>query len=323
MLNADLPNPPPEKPAESAVAHALRLDSWAPLQVRGPDAEAFLQGQLSADLRELRPERAQWASYNSPKGRMLAIMLMVRDGEAIELWLPRGLLEPIARRLRMFVMRSKVSIDSNAAMLGVAVLGAQAAEWLTRRGFEVPAASLELTQRAGIRVLRAAGHDDRFLLIGPPAIVQPLVTSDTPGDEAWRRGHIIAGVPVVYPATQDRWVAQMANLDLIGGISFDKGCYTGQEVVARLHYLGNLKKRMFLLRGAGSPPAPGTSIRAIDGDGQSVGDIVDAESDSENGFVASAVLQISVLGPDTRALAMDRETEPALSRPMAYSYSLQ
>ncbi|MGQ0503655.1 MAG: CAF17-like 4Fe-4S cluster assembly/insertion protein YgfZ [Panacagrimonas sp.] len=320
MLNANLAGKPSSAPGEKSVTQALRLDSWAPLRLSGTDADTFLQGQLSADLRELRPDRAQWASYNSPKGRMLAVVLMLRDEATIELWMPRGLLEPIARRLRMFVMRAKVTIDCSASTLGITVFGALASEWLTHQDFDVPAASLEVTEHAGIRVLRAAGPDDRFLLIGPTALVQPLATSDTPGDEAWRRGHILAGVPVVYPETQDRWVAQMANLDAIGGISFSKGCYTGQEVVARLHYLGNLKKRMFLLHGDGPPPAPGTPIRAIDGDGQPVGDIVDTAASHERGFVASAVLQVSVVNPGTVGLTMDRGTESTLSRPIAFSY---
>ena len=198
---------------ETSTVRALRLDSWASLQVSGADAESFLQGQLSADLRRLAPEQPAWASYNSPKGRMLAVMQMHRSEQAIELWMPDTLVDTVARRLRMFVLRSKVLIEPSAHR----------------------SADLTATTR------------DRLALIQ-------------------------AGVPVVYPETQDRWVAQMANLDLIGGISFDKGCYTGQEIVARLHYLGNLKKRMFLLRGTGAAPEPGMGIREVNGDAQSVGE---------------------------------------------------
>jgi len=240
------------------TASAFALDSWASLRVSGADAESFLQGQLSADLRALTPERASWASYNSPKGRMLAVMLMARDADAIDLRMPRSLIEPISKRLRMFVLRSKVA----------------------------------------------------FALIEP--------RSADPGAQTQDRDTLIrVGIPVIYPETQDRWVAQMANLDRVGGISFDKGCYTGQEVVARLHYLGNLKKRMFLVKGRGNPPAPGTSIRDTEGDGQAVGDVVDAVAIDE-GFVASAVLQVSAAAKTS--LVLDRDADAALSLPETYRY---
>lgn len=230
--------------------------SWACLRVTGTDAETFLQGQLSGDVRD--PGRG-WTSYNSPKGRMLAVLRLLRDGDRFDLHLPAALLEPVTRRLRMFVLRSKVIVEA----------------------------------------------------IAPRDARDATAMRD-------RRALIEAGVPVVYPQTQDRWVAQMANLDQLGGISFEKGCYTGQEVVARLHYLGNLKKRMFLLRGDGPAPAPGTDIRNAAGDGQAVGDIVDAVPDGD-GFVASAVLQLGLSESDTLHLA--HESATALARPRAYRYA--
>lgn len=246
--------PSPESPSVRAFA----LDSWSALQVSGADAETFLQGQLSADLRRLTPDRPLWASYNSPKGRMLAVMQLRRSGACIELRMPRALIEPVAKRLRMFVMRSKVNL---------------------------------LLPELGLVDAQAEARDRVEL--------------------------IRAGVPVVYPETQDRWVAQMANLDLLGGIGFDKGCYTGQEVIARLHYLGNLKKRLFLLRGKGAAPLPGTAIRDTQGDGQSAGEVVDACLD-EQGFIASAVLQLSASTLET--LALDRDADAPLATPEAYHY---
>ncbi|MCC2655932.1 MAG: folate-binding protein [Panacagrimonas sp.] len=229
--------------------------SWACLRVGGADAQAFLQGQLSGDVRDPEP---RWTAYNSPKGRMLAVLHLARDDEFFDLHLPGALLEPVAKRLRMFVLRSKVSIETRAAS-----------------------------------------------------------ESDDSAQMRDRRALIDAGVPVIYPQTQDRWVAQMGNLDLLGGISFDKGCYTGQEVVARLHYLGNLKKRLFLVRGHGPAPGPGTDIRNAAGDAQAVGDIVDAVPEGD-GFVASAVLQLAVADAETLHLA--REEASALSRPQVYAY---
>lgn len=246
--------------ADPALDRTFALETWAALRVSGADAESFLQGQLSADVRAVAPGRAIWASYNSPKGRMLAVMRLQRDADAILVELPPALVEPIAKRLRMFVLRSKV-------------------------------------------------------------VIEPRAASSIDGDAALRdrRALIDRGIPVIYPETQDRWVAQMANLDLVGGISFDKGCYTGQEVVARLHYLGNLKRRMFRLHGDGEAPAPGAVLRQTGGDGQAVGDIVDACS-TPRGFIASAVLQISVSESDR--LELDAGLPGRISRPEAYVYPL-
>ena len=241
------------RPAQAAAAP----DSWARLRVTGADAETFLQGQLSCDVRVPQP---RWTSYNSPKGRMLAVLHLARDGQDFDLHLPPSLVEPVTRRLRMFVMRSKVTIETFAPR--------------------------DADDRVAIRA---------------------------------RRDLIEAGVPVVYPETQDRWVAQMANLDLVGGISFDKGCYTGQEVVARLHYLGNLKKRLFRVRGHGPAPAPGTAIRNAAGDVQSVGEIVDAVPDGDDRFVASAVLQVALA--QSESLVLERDLEASLSLPEAYVYA--
>lgn len=229
--------------------------SWACLRVAGADAETFLQGQLSGDVRVREPT---WTSYNSPKGRMLAVLHLTREGPHFDLHMPASLIGTVAKRLRMFVLRSRVTIDA-----------------------------LEPRERDESAVL----HD--------------------------RSALIEMGVPVVYPETQDRWVAQMANLDLIGGISFDKGCYTGQEVIARLHYLGNLKKRMFLVRGRGPAPLPGTDIRNAADDAQAVGNIVDAVAQGP-GFIATAVLQLSVA--ESGQLRLDRMEYAVLARPHAFPY---
>lgn len=240
---------------------AFRLETWACLRITGTDSETFLQGQLSADARLAAAEGGRWTSYNSAKGRMLAVAAIHRatDTGGFTLHLPAALAEPIARRLRLFVLRAQVLIEP------------------------LPPAATDAT----------AAQDERRALID-------------------------AGVPVVYPETQDRWVAQMANLDQLGGISFDKGCYTGQEVVARLHYLGNLKKRMFRVQGTGPAPQPGTAIRNGEGDGQAVGEIVDAVADG-TGWVASAVLQLSAA--ESRALRIDREEHADLEPPRPYVYA--
>lgn len=273
----------------------LALDAQlASLRAEGADAQVFLQGQLSSDLRQLTAGRAQLSSYNSSKGRMLAVLLLRRRGEAIELELPPSLLEAVGRRLRMYVLRARVSLQAmQQACLGLR--GPGAAQALIGAGLPAPALAWEWAEAGGLLVQRRPGEPPRFSIHGDAAAIEALrrrwAAAQAPA-ALWQHDDILAGVPVVLPETQDRFVPQMANLDLLGGIGFDKGCYTGQEIVARLHYLGQLKRRMFLCRGAGAPPAAGAPVH--DGDeAQSVGDIVQSAPQPQGGFVASAVLQLS------------------------------
>ena len=231
--------------------------SWGGLAVTGADARDFLQGQLSHDLGKSQPQALGWSSYNSPKGRVLAVLRVRTTEQGFELLMPPSLVERVGKRLRMFVLRAKVEIAERPA------------------------------PDAG------CAPQDRLSMIE-------------------------AGLPVVYPETQDQWVAQMLNLDSLGGIAFDKGCYTGQEVIARLHYLGKLKRRMYRLQGHGDAPAPGTEIVNLDGDGQSVGSIVDAVAQGD-GFVASAVIQSTLEDCATLALA-ERRDQP-LQPPAQYAYA--
>ncbi len=307
--------------AESEKIRPIRLKSWAALRVSGEDAESFLQGQISADVRKLAPDRAVLSSYNSPKGRVLAVLLITREeaGNYL-LWLPDSILDPVHRRLRMFVLRSKVRLE-RAELLAAGLIGASAATWLRDRELAQPARQLMVSVTNGITLIRSAGSEPRYFVYGPDQSFKNIECEEDVA-QTWRRAEILAGVPLVGPDTQDRWVAQMMNLDQWpGGISFDKGCYTGQEVIARLHYLGKLKKRMFLLRGQGEAPTVGSSIQDAQGDAQSVGEIVDACSDAHGtGFIACAVLQVAV--SNSESLQLRRDADAALAKPEAYDYSV-
>lgn len=299
------------------------LDGLATLRADGADTETFLQGQLSSDLRLASAQRAQFSSYNSPKGRMLALLVLWRRGDAVELQLPRSIVEGVSKRLRMFVLRSKVQLrESEEACLGLR--GGDVAQRLAAAGLPAPANALDCEARGGVHVLRWPGATPRYLLRGARDALQPLADSlgvPTPAAQAqWAFDDVLAGLPVVLPQTQDHFVPQMANLDQLGGISFDKGCYTGQEIVARLHYLGQLKRRMFLVEGDGEPPEPGSAIHdaADGGGGQAVGEVVQSAARPQGGFAASAVLQLA----HAESTKLQLGTDPArgLSQPRAYHY---
>ncbi|MGQ0587855.1 MAG: CAF17-like 4Fe-4S cluster assembly/insertion protein YgfZ, partial [Gammaproteobacteria bacterium] len=244
---------------DQSPTFAVALPSLALIEVGGADAGAFLQGQLSNDIRALAPERAQLSSYNSPKGRMLAVLHVLARGDSYVLELQRSLLDATLKRLRMFVLRSKVTVaEAPLAILGVA--GSQAEAVLLGAGLRAPAAALECAWAGEVCVTRRLGDAPRFTVLVPAAQADGLARklgADPAHATAWKLADIEAGVPTVHPETSDHFVAQMCNLDALGGISFDKGCYTGQEIIARVHYRGAVKRHMQPLRLDGSPPAPG------------------------------------------------------------------
>ncbi len=275
----------------------VQLDELVYATIRGADADAFLQGQLSNDLRQLSESRAQIGSYNSAKGRMLAVMHLLRRGDGIVLELHRDIAAATCKRLRMFVLRAKVAIADDDAPAAFGMVGPDAAASLAALDLPVPRAPLDCAgdPARGVSVMRRLGVMPRYSVHAPTETLQELLGAIGPlqGFDHWRRADIDAGVPTVYGATADHFIAQTANLDLLGGISFDKGCYTGQEIVARLHYLGEVKRRLFGLRATGASPMPGDEIRTTEG--AAAGEVVDAVGDGD-GCCISAILQLAHAG---------------------------
>ena len=215
------------------------------LAFRGNDSARFLQGQLSADTEKLALGSSTLAGLHNPQGRVIALLALLRSGaEEILAVLPRDLMAPVAQRLGKYLFRAKVRISDESDALRV--LGAMA-------GAE-PAGSISIS------------WGDRRLLLAPRGTERI-----DPGTSvaAWERADIAAGIPQVYAATSESFVAQMLNLDLLGAIAFDKGCYTGQEVIARAHYRGRVKRRLQRFR-ASVPLAqlsPGTHGTMTNGRG--------------------------------------------------------
>jgi folate-binding protein YgfZ len=284
----------------------------ATIRVAGADTDTFLQGQFSNDIREVTPARAQLTSWNSAKGRVLAIITALRlDGGDVLLELPSELLEPTLKRLRMFVMRARVTlVDASAEWQALGVAGDGCAAALQALGLSAPQEAWSCTASGGAIVLRRPGHRPRFTVHGPVQVLAPLWQSLTErlrpvGNGAWRLLDVMAGIPTIHAATQEHFVAQMLNLDQLGGINFKKGCYTGQEVIARMHYLGNLKRRLYLGYSTGTPPLPGQPIYIAGGDGQAAGEIVESAPHPTRGHALLAALQIAAAGSPLRAGMMD------------------
>ena len=241
-------------------------DSLGVLRARGADVVQFLQGQLSNDVSRLGPQMSLLAGYHNPQGRVLALLRLVHvAGDDLLMILPRELSAPLLSRLSRFILRAKVKLadESGAWRVTPAVRATDATP--------MPAATLPATPGAvaqvGETLAVCVGETPaRWLLLAPrlSAPLPPGYAAAQP--QSWQRLQIAAGLPQVYAATSEEFVAQMLNLDVLGAIAFDKGCYTGQEVIARAHYRGRVKRRMqrFVTRTARTL-SPGDSGTLADG----------------------------------------------------------
>ena len=245
----------------------VTLPQYALLRFSGADAQSFLHGQLTCDVQALKMGHSCYGGYCTPKGRLLATFLLWADESGYSMLLPASLAEAIRKRLSMYILRAKVKAD----ILDDAVIGvydADAAVDLVNLGGTKPASLHTVNTAADIRTI--ALPQDRYLMI----LQRSGVTGINPAaPEAWERLDIAAGIPFIMPATQEQFVPQMVNLDLIGALSYSKGCYPGQEIVARTHYLGKLKQRMFRAKLA-APAAAGDKLYCAELGDQAAGMIV-------------------------------------------------
>jgi folate-binding protein YgfZ len=293
-------NPSAETQIATAGEVIADLSHRALIAVRGADAENYLQGQLTNDIREITASRSRLGAHCSPKGRALACFRVLRREDALYLILPEALLESALQRLRKYVLMSKVTLepDTNLVQMGYSA-GARGIHHLRDILNALPEDVDAVTRADGISVIRVPGPHPRFELLGPAAALKTLWTrldvhAAPIGAGPWALLDILAGVPELHPETVDAFIPQMINLDIFNGIGFKKGCYTGQEIVARTHYLGKLKRRMYRLHcPVAEPPPPGTRIYNAAAHGnESIGAVVTAQPAPEGGSALLAVLQI-------------------------------
>jgi folate-binding protein YgfZ len=320
----------PDQSAELGHGGACALPDWGVIRAVGADAATFLHGQLSNDVNRLGLTQARLGAYCTPQGRMLASFVYARPG-AEEFWLAcsADVLAPTLKRLSMFVMRAKAKLtDASADLSVLGLVGATAATWL---GAEAPARAWDKLDRDGAMVIRLpdSGLDgatiDRWLWIGPAAQAAAVIGALPALPAAqWQRLEVRSGVVPVVAQTSGQFVPQMLNYELVGGVDFKKGCYPGQEIVARSHYLGKLKRRAFLLSGD-TAMAAAQEVFWSEDPGQPAGVVARAAIDGQR-HLALAELKIAVtrsgtlhLGqPDGPALcvlplpyALPHDTEPA------------
>jgi folate-binding protein YgfZ len=293
----DFGNPMAERAATRDANVLVDLGHFALIRVTGQDCETFLNGQLTNDVRRVDGAHSQLSAWCNPKGRMLALFRIFRRHDALLLQLPASLRDDVLKRLRMYVLRAKVTLEDAAdAPIRFGIAGPGAPASLQAAAGTAPNAANEVSVSDDIMCARVPGIHPRFELLVEPDRASQLWTAlrrgaVAAGAEAWTWHDIMAGIPTVLPATSEAFIPQMTNLDLIGGISFDKGCYTGQEIVARLHYRGRPKQRMYRARTeADAPPLPADSIYDATNPDQSAGSVVAAAAAPEGGYELLAVL---------------------------------
>ena len=256
------------------------------LAFSGAHAVAFLHRQLTNDVEHLPASQARLAAYCTPQGRLLATFLFWRNADSVIMQLPQEILPGLHKRLKLYVLRDKVNITALDAFAQLG-LGGHAATTALAPWFatlpEKPYDKVEGEHGTLIRVADAFASP-RYLWILPGAMLAQvwpalIATLEPCVDAAWGLADIDAGIPVITPPTQEKFVAQMLNFELIDGVSFKKGCYPGQEIVARLQHRGKTPRRMLgasILCSEGDVVS-GTEVYAQDDPDQPCGMIVNAE----------------------------------------------
>jgi len=261
------------------------------IKVHGEDAESFLQNQLSNDVRNVNESTHQTSAWCSPKGRIIASFRIFKREDAYFLSVSADLIEPIIKKLRMYVMMSKVTIeDASAELVHFAYSGKQL--------INAPTKPEQTLQSEGLSILNISGNDSsRFEIFGTIDDAKKLwnelaTTAEPTNNDAWNYLNILAGFPTITQASSEAWIPQMVNFIAIGGVDFKKGCYPGQEVVARLNYLGKTKRRMYRLE-IDTSQLPNTGDSISTDEDKDAGKILNAAINPEGKVEVLAILKIA------------------------------
>lgn len=282
-------------PAAPEATVACPLVHYEFLRIQGEEAQPFLQGQLTNDVLQCTPQRAQFGGYCSPQGRLLANFLLICAPEGYLIHLPSAMAGSLADRLRKFILRARVKIDGATDIRAMGLAGPPAGEHVGKMLGAVPSRTLEVVWHD--RTLGVRLPNDLFLVAGPADTLvryRELAASEiVPADtQCWDWLQIHAGIPWILPPTRDHFIPQMVGLDAIGGVGFQKGCYPGQEIVARSQYLGHVKRRLW----AGSAEASAAAGDALFAANQSCGMVLNAAPAPPAGWDLLAVVQESLAG---------------------------
>lgn len=269
------------------------LPDRAWLAFHGTDARQFLHDQLTAGVADVGDSECRLAAYCGPQGRALAIFRVTGDADGLRVELPAALADAIARRLSMFVLRADVSIRQTGDLTALGCWGEAAPGLLASFDMPVPDRPFLVVPHEQTTLVRLPGPVPRFQLTGPASSVTEIwrqwraeaVPANT-GD--WQYLDVRAGLPEIGPETTDQFLPQSLGLEHWNAVNYRKGCYPGQEVIARAHYRGRLKRHLYRARIEGPPPRAGADV--LDESDKRAGSIVSAAPDPGGGNVLLAVL---------------------------------
>jgi tRNA-modifying protein YgfZ len=303
------------------------LGHYALIEASGDDVVEFLQGQLTNDIKLVTENMGQLSAYCNPKGRILANFRIFKRQDSYFLRMRASISEATLKRLRMFVMRSKVELVNRSDELSrMGIAGLNATKELAALFNKLPQNTDESSTENDITIIKLAGTLPRYEVHGTVEKVKELweklqKNAVTIGENSWNLLTIRAAIPEIVSETVEAFVPQMVNLQAINSLSFTKGCYPGQEVVARMHYLGKLKRRLFIgSTESDSLPISGESILTSDENVQKIGQIVTASWSKDKNVEFLAVLQIEKA--EKEVLHIGSSTGPIVQL-IALPYSLE
>lgn len=265
-----------QNPLPNVFYHLTHL---AIIEVTGEDASQFLQGQLTCNINDVTESKASIAAFCNPKGRVISTLIVAKIQKSLLLILPENLAETVLNKLQRYVMRSKVKLCISADLNLYGVSGTE---------FDTPIAlpedSFECQQNQNLACIKMPSQQPRFMYaVNANASESSLFNKVTDHHlDAWRYQDISSGFPWFDASQTEHYIPQMLNIDQLGGISFNKGCYTGQEIVARTHYLGKSKRQLYLAECSISLP-PDTKLTVLDAENQTkCADIVALQALDQN-----------------------------------------
>ena len=285
------------------------LPSLALIEASGADAPEFLHGQFTNDVLGLEDGKATLSAWCNPKGRVIATFLLCRSGNRYWLALPQALKAAFLRRLKLYVLRASVNIavaDEGLTLAGM--LGAPAGQSRAAGVFPVvpPAAGL---------------NNDLAIVIAAPETLRELRTGPQGNEQAWDAANVRRGIPWLEEQTRERFLPQELNLEALGALSYDKGCYPGQEIIARLRYRGEVKRLLRRATAAGGltlAPRPGAAL-TLPGETKTIGAVISAVSGPEasellvvleRAFIKPGQILACADGPGARVRVSEEEKEP-------------
>lgn len=312
-------NPERESRVSTVGNTIMDLSQFGLIGIHGDDACDFMQNLFCNDVRDVTEEKSQLNAFCSAKGRIIANFLLFMRGDSYYLQLPDQQMEMMLKKLQMYKLRSKVEvIDASNSFVRIGCSGPTIEQELSPIFPHLPQEVGDVVQLNKLTLIRVAGIHPRFELIGGFDEVKSAwqrldVQAAQVGSYQWQLHDILSGLPNIYPQTSEAFVPQTANLHLINSLSFSKGCYPGQEVVARSQYLGKLKRSMYRLHLDASEGAQ-AGDEIVNGSGEVAGKVVDCQPSADQGFELLAVLRIADAKKNKLRLAVGNEKSLTLCK---------